>query len=107
MLGVRLEFPMAEFFSGGGVTSFIDNMAGVLGIHKADLKVVSVYEGSTIIVFQVISNFIEEETPLNLETVQQTFETFVATAEDFMGSTLLSAVSSGIPIVTPNTPTAE
>lgn len=106
MLGIRLEFPMAEFFSGGGVTTFIDNMAGVLGIHKADLKVVAVYEGSTIIDFQVISNFIEE-IPLNLETVQQTFETFVATAEDFMGSSLLSAVSSGIPIVTPNTPTAE
>lgn len=77
MLGIRLEFPMAEFFTGGGVTSFIDNMAGVLGIHKADLKVVSVYEGSTIIDFQVISNFIEE-IPLNLETVQQTFETFVS-----------------------------
>lgn len=106
MLGIRLEFPMAEFFTGGGVTSFIDNMAGVLGIHKADLKVVSVYEGSTIIDFQVISNFIEE-IPLNLETVQQTFETFVSTADVFMGSTLLSAVSSGIPIVTPNTPTAE
>jgi len=29
-------------------------MAGVLGIHRADLKIVAVYEGSVIIDFEVI-----------------------------------------------------
>ena len=51
MLGIRLEFTMDEFFSKGGVTTFVDRMAAVLGIQKADLKVVSVYEGSTIVEF--------------------------------------------------------
>jgi len=51
MLGVRLEFTMDEFFASGGVVSFVDRMAASLGIHKADIRVVSVYEGSTIIDF--------------------------------------------------------
>jgi hypothetical protein len=51
MLGVRLEFTMDEFFAQGGVVSFVDRMAASLGIHKADIRVVNVYEGSTIIDF--------------------------------------------------------
>lgn len=54
MLGVRLEFTLDEFFATGGVVSFIDRMAAVLGIHAADLKIVSIYEGSTIVEFQVV-----------------------------------------------------
>ena len=49
MLGVRLEFTLEEFYADGGIVSFVDRMAGVLGVHKADLKIVSVYEGSTIV----------------------------------------------------------
>lgn len=51
MLGIRLEFTVDEFFASGGIVSFTDRMAGVLGVHRADLKVVAVYEGSTIIEF--------------------------------------------------------
>jgi len=51
MLGIRLEFSVKEFFASGGVVTFADRMAAVLGIHAADIKVVSVYEGSTIVDF--------------------------------------------------------
>jgi len=54
MLGIRMEFTLDEFFAKGGVVSFMDRMAGVLGIHRADIKVVSIYEGSTIVEFQVL-----------------------------------------------------
>ena len=37
MLAIRLEFTMDEFFTKGGITTFTDRMAGVLGIHRADL----------------------------------------------------------------------
>lgn len=53
MLGIRMEFTLAEFFAAGGVVTFADRMAAVLGIHAADIKVVSVYEGSTIVDFFV------------------------------------------------------
>lgn len=51
MLGVRLEFTMEAFFAQGGVVTFVDRMAAVLGIHKADIKVVSVTLGSVVIDF--------------------------------------------------------
>jgi hypothetical protein len=53
MLGIRMEFTMNEFFAQGGVVTFADRMAAVLGIHAADIKVVAVYEGSTIVDFFV------------------------------------------------------
>ena len=39
---------MDAFFNKGGVTSFIDNIAGSLGIHASTIKVVSVYKGSVV-----------------------------------------------------------
>ena len=102
MLGVRLEFTVTEFFASGGVTSFVDRMAASLGIHAADIKVVSVYEGSVIIDFQIISNILDE-TPLDLEVVTETFAAVVTTMDSFMGSPVLNAVSTGIQLVTPNT----
>jgi len=55
MLGIRMEFTVAEFFESGGIVTFTDKMAAVLGIHAADIKVVSVYEGSTIVDFIVMA----------------------------------------------------
>ena len=93
---------MSEFFESGGVTSFIDNMAGVLGIHKSDIKVVSVYEGSTIVDFEILQN-LAAEIPVILEDVAKVFEEAVAVMDTFMGSSVLEAISIGIPIITPNT----
>lgn len=56
MLTIRLEWTMKEFFADDGIGRFGDRMAAVLGIHKADMKVVQVYEGSVIIEFQVMAD---------------------------------------------------
>jgi len=106
MLGVRLEFEINEFFESGGVTTFIDNMAASLGIHRADLRVVAVYKGSTIIDFEIISDFLQD-TPLDLNRAEEDFIALMAVSPSFMGSAILSAVASTIPIVTPNSPTME
>ena len=44
MLGVRLEFTLEKFYEKGGPTEFTHRMAAVLGIHFADIKVVTAYE---------------------------------------------------------------
>jgi len=106
MLGIRLEFTMNEFFANGGVVTFVDRMAAVLGIHKADIKVVAVYEGSTIIDFQIISDA-AAEIPLDLQEVKKTFETVIATTEEFMGSPVIGAVATGTPVSTPFSAVAE
>lgn len=47
---------MNEFYSNGGVTSFTDNVAGALGIHASQIKVVAVYEGSVVVEYNVIAD---------------------------------------------------
>jgi len=51
---VRMEWTRDEFFSNGGTTSFIDRVAGSLGIHASTIKVVSVYEGSLVVNYDIV-----------------------------------------------------
>lgn len=50
---VRMEWSLDAFFSNGGTTTFADRVAGSLGIHASDIKVVSVYEGSLVVNYDV------------------------------------------------------
>jgi len=50
-------------------------MAAALGIHKADVKVVQVYEGSVIIEFQVMSEGeANEDSQRELQALSDKFE---------------------------------
>ena len=51
-----MEWTMASFFASGGTTNFIDRLAGALGIHSSDIKVVSIYEGSLVVNYAVTSD---------------------------------------------------
>ena len=53
---VRLQWTAVEFFEGDGVTTFCQRMASVLGIDASRIKVVSVYEGSLNVNFQILSD---------------------------------------------------
>lgn len=52
---VRMEWTMAGFFAAGGTTAFVDRIAGTLGIHASQIKVVSVYEGSLVINYNIVA----------------------------------------------------
>ena len=52
---------MAAFFASGGTTTFIDRLAGALGIHSSDIKVVSVYEGSLVLNYAITSEKDDKE----------------------------------------------
>jgi len=53
---VRMEWSLDEFFSKGGTSTFADKVAGSLGIHASDIKVVSVFEGSLTINYDVVAD---------------------------------------------------
>lgn len=53
---VRMEWTMDAFFSNGGTTSFMDRVAGSLGIHASTIKIVSVYEGSLVVNYEIADN---------------------------------------------------
>jgi len=67
---VRMDFTMDEFFSTGGTTKFIDRLSSSLGIHASDVKVVSVYEGSLVVNYEVTTPDNNPETLAALEQQQ-------------------------------------
>jgi len=48
-----MEWTMDSFFANGGTTSFMDRVAGSLGIHASTIKIVSVYEGSLVVNYEI------------------------------------------------------
>lgn len=51
-----MNWTLSGFFADGGTTTFADRVAASLGIKPANIKVVSVYEGSVIVDFQIIED---------------------------------------------------
>lgn len=60
---------MDEFFSNGGTTKFIDRVAGSLGIHASTIKVVSVYEGSVVLNYDIV---VDDNSAGNAAAAQRT-----------------------------------
>lgn len=50
---VRMEWTLDAFFADGGTTTFMDRVAASLGIHASTIKIVSVYEGSLIVNYEI------------------------------------------------------
>jgi hypothetical protein len=48
-----MEWTLDAFFADGGTTTFADRLAASLGIHASSIKVVSVYEGSVIVDYEI------------------------------------------------------
>jgi len=51
-----MEWTLEEFFSAGGTTSFVDRITASLGIHASEVKIVSVYEGSTVVNYEIVND---------------------------------------------------
>ncbi len=62
MAKVRMDWTLAEFYSEGGTTRFVDRLAASLGISSHRVKVVAIYEGSTVVDFQVDEEEVEAPT---------------------------------------------
>lgn len=48
---VRMDWTMDEFWNDGGVTSFADRLASILGVHPSQVRTVQVYEGSVVLIW--------------------------------------------------------
>ena len=58
---------MEDFFADGGTTQFIDRLTASLGIHASTVKIVSVYEGSLIVNYEI---FVDDDDEHALEQIQ-------------------------------------
>lgn len=81
---VRMEWTFDEFFAGGGTTTFMDRVAGSLGIHASTIKIVSVYEGSL-----VVNYAIENDDAAELAAIQQAQTQQFATGAMNLGAPIL------------------
>lgn len=62
-----MEWTMEEFFAEGGTTTFVDRVAGSLGIHASEIKVVSVYEGSLVLNYDIT---VSEDSEVSLAEIE-------------------------------------
>ena len=53
-IAMRLDIPVKEFYSTLGATTFIDRIAGLLGIPTHRLRIVEIREGSTIVYYTIL-----------------------------------------------------
>lgn len=53
---VRMEWTMNQFYASGGTTTFADRLCSVLGIHASQMKIVTIYEGSLIINYNIVQS---------------------------------------------------
>ncbi len=51
-----MEWTMSKFYSNGGTTKFADRLCAALGIHASQVKVVSVYEGSLVVNYNIVQD---------------------------------------------------
>jgi len=51
-----MEWTMSKFYASGGTTTFADRLCAALGIHASQMKVVSVYEGSLVVNYNIVQD---------------------------------------------------
>jgi len=55
-VSVRMNWTFSGFFASGGTTKFMDRVASSLGIKPANIKIVSVYEGSVVVDYAIVED---------------------------------------------------
>lgn len=91
---VRMEWTVDQFFDNGGTTAFVDKLAGSLGIHASTIKVVSVYEGSLAVNYELAAS--KEETR-TLEEIQALQTEKYATGKVELGAPVLDVATRAPP----------
>lgn len=90
---MRLEWTLQEFYADGGVVTFTDRLAAVLGIHASTIKVVAVYQGSVVVEF-MITNTATTGQIIDLPSVQTKLTAATKVGSTSLGAPVLEASSS-------------
>ena len=97
-----MEWSLDGFFKSGGTTRFVDRLASVLGIHASTIKVVSVYEGSLVIDYEI-----EEDDDEQLLAIAGKATEIFATDQVDLGAPILDASGNGTDIIVDGVVVAE
>jgi uncharacterized beta-barrel protein YwiB (DUF1934 family) len=84
-----MEWTMEEFFEDGGTTTFIDRLTGSLGIHASTVKIVSVYEGSLIVNYEIEADE-DDEDGSALQAIQERQDAMFSSGAIDLGAPVLA-----------------
>jgi len=96
---VRMDWTMDEFYAAGGVTSFADRVAGALGIHASQMKVVAVYQGSVVVDYEIEPDSSSSDSAAELRAIEANLNTLVSSGDSSFGAPVLSASTNGEAVV--------
>lgn len=85
-----MEWTLKQFFADGGTTKFVDRLAGALGIHASEIKIVSVYEGSVILNYDIVA---DDDDTSALQSIEDTQTRLFATGAMSLGAPILDVSS--------------
>lgn len=102
---VRMEWTFKDFFSKGGTTAFSDRVAGSLGIHASQIKVVSVYEGSLVVNYEM--TVAQGEPASKLLALKKKQTEMYATGKMDLGAPILDVQTGEDPIISDGQVTAQ
>jgi hypothetical protein len=86
-----MDFTLEGFFSSGGTTNFIDRLTASLGIHASDVKIVSVYEGSLVVNYEVST---PDDNPESLSQLESQQATLLSSSTVDLGAPVMEHESS-------------
>merc|ERR1711939_556412 len=101
---VRMEWSFDEFYSEGGTTSFVDRLAGSLGIHASTIKVVSVYDGSLVVNYELAPS---KEEKLSLDDIKKKQTKQFAEGTVNLGAPILDVAAGKEKVVADGVVTAQ
>ena len=93
MCSVRLDWTLEQFYAAGGVDTFADRMAAVLGVHASQIKTVAVYKGSVIIQFFVSTLKDDKNPEKTKDKISQKFIDAVASGTLKFGAPVIDAMA--------------
>ena len=104
---VRMEWTFEAFFAKGGTTTFMDRLAGALGIHASSIKIVSLFRGSVVVNYEIEATAemskeklkqmqIEAFSKPELDLGGPLLDVTITTAGDGLGEATANIVSDGV-----------
>lgn len=90
-----MNWTMNQFFADGGTTRFADRVAASLGIKVANVKIVSVYQGSVVVDFSVVEDTLKTlSSKGGIDQVQNQLTTKLASKSMNLGAPILNVAVS-------------
>jgi hypothetical protein len=97
---VRMEWTLKNFYADGGTTKFADRLSSLLGIHSSTVKVVSVYQGSLIINWEIIKDLDPFRVSKDFDSIKSSIKDTFASGLANLGAPILDVVQESSNIIT-------